>query len=78
MIVEQNMQIQKMEEEMEKLIKEKDLQLSTATTTSTVVTSTPTISIAAVYTTETDPTSQHLAKQLSKPMGHLSLKYIEI
>jgi len=63
---------------MEKLIIEKELQLSTTATTSTIVTATPSISRVAVSTVETYPTGSHSAEKLSKPMGDFSLKDIEI
>lgn len=50
-----------MEAEMEKLIKEKELQVSTRVATSIVVTSTPAISLATMSTTKTEPTHQNPA-----------------
>ena len=68
MIVEKNIQIQKMESDMEKMIKERELQINTGVGTSTKI----------VSTTEIESTSKNPIEQLSKAMGDLSLKDMEI
>ena len=68
MIVEKNIQIQKMEAEIEILIKKRELQISARVGTSTTT-------VSAI---ETVSTSQNPIEQLSKAMRDLSLKDMEI
>jgi len=53
MIVEKNIQIQKMEEEMENLIKEREIRLNTGVETSTIATSIARISTKIVSASKT-------------------------
>lgn len=80
-IVEQNLQIQKMEIELENLLKEKEQQADVETTipittTSIARTSTTGTSIAAAIIVETQSTDS--TTDLAKAMGYLSIKGQEI
>lgn len=80
LIIKQNVQIQKMEADMESLLKEKEQQLSISVAIPIATNSVAGTSVERTYTTTIVVEMQSIdsTKQLSKAMGDLSLKDQEI